>query len=289
MKERIKKPHVVNGTGEKMEPIISVEHLLKEFKTSKKYPGLKGTIQSLFTNEKIIKRAVDDISFSINEGEIVGYIGGNGAGKSTTIKMLAGILVPTSGKCFVKGIEPYKNRQKNAQNIGVVFGQRTQLWWDLPLIESFTVLKGIYQVSNDDYEKRMEFINDVLEIEEFENNPVRTLSLGQRMRADVAAAFIHNPKVLYLDEPTIGLDVVVKDKMRKAIRELNRNFKTTIILTTHDMVDIEELCNHIIIIDNGKIIFNDMLQVLQKQGELTQVVKKIFMGGELKRDENRRN
>ncbi len=267
-----------------METMIRAEHLTKEFKTNKKYPGLKGTIKSLFSREKIIKRAVDDISFSIGEGEIVGYIGSNGAGKSTTIKMLTGILVPTGGKCYVQGIEPYKNRQKNAQNIGVVFGQRTQLWWDLPLIESFTVLKGIYQVSDEDYKKRMEFVNDILEVREFENSPVRTLSLGQRMRADVAAALIHNPKVLYLDEPTIGLDVVVKDKMRQAIRELNRNFHTTIILTTHDMIDIEELCNRIIIIDNGRIIFDDMLQVLQEQGELTEIVKKIFSGGQLNHD-----
>lgn len=263
-----------------MAPIITAQHLVKDFKTNKKYPGLRGTIKSLFSNEKIIKRAVDDVSFTIQEGEIVGYIGSNGAGKSTTIKMLTGILVPTEGTCCVNGLEPYTNRQENARNIGVVFGQRTQLWWDLPLVESFTVLKGIYQVSDYDYRQRMEFVNDILGIQDFENSAVRTLSLGQRMRADVAAALIHNPKVLYLDEPTIGLDVVVKDKMRDAIRELNRNFHTTIILTTHDMIDIEELCNHIIIIDSGKIIFDDMLQVLQAQGELTEVVKKIFMEGE---------
>ena len=145
-----------------MAPIILAEHLSKEFKMNKKEPGLKGTIKSLFSNEKIMKKAVEDISFEINEGEIVGYIGKNGAGKSTTIKMLTGILVPTSGKCYVNGIEPYKNRQNNARDIGVVFGQRTQLWWDLPLIESFTVLKGIYQVSDTDYKTRMEFINDIL-------------------------------------------------------------------------------------------------------------------------------
>ena len=272
-----------------MSTIITAEHLVKEFKTNKKYPGLRGTVKSLFTNEKIIKRAVDDVSFSIQEGEIVGYIGSNGAGKSTTIKMLTGILVPTEGTCHVRGIEPYKNRMENAKNIGVVFGQRTQLWWDLPVIESFTVLKGIYQVSDHDYKQRMEFVNDILGIKDFENKTVRTLSLGQRMRADVASALIHNPKVLYLDEPTIGLDVVVKDKMREAIRELNRNFNTTIILTTHDMIDIEELCNHIIIIDDGKIIFDDMLQVLLKQGDLTDIVKKIFIKGEMNSDENKSN
>lgn len=272
-----------------MPPIILAEHLTKEFKIDKKEPGLKGTIKSLFSGEKIIKKAVQDISFQVDEGEIVGYIGKNGAGKSTTIKMLTGILVPTSGKCYVDGIEPYKNRQKNAQNIGVVFGQRTQLWWDLPLTESFTVLKGVYQVSDADYKNRMEFINDILDIKEFENNPVRTLSLGQRMRADIAAAIIHNPRVLYLDEPTIGLDVVVKDKMREAIKELNRNFRTTIILTTHDMVDIEKLCRHIIIIDDGKVIYDDTLEALQKQGELTEIVKQIFIGGEIKTNELNKN
>ena len=147
------------------------------------------------------------------------------------------------------------------------------------------MLKGIYQVSDYDYKSRMEFINDILEVKEFENNPVRTLSLGQRMRADIAAAIIHNPRVLYLDEPTIGLDVVVKDKVREAIKELNRNFKTTIILTTHDMIDIEKLCKHIIIIDDGKIIYDDSLERLQKKGELTEIVKQIFIGGEGKRDE----
>lgn len=263
-----------------MEPIVIAEHLEKEFRTNKKYPGLKGTIKSLFSNEKVVKKAVDDVSFAIREGEIAGFIGSNGAGKSTTIKMLTGILVPTGGKCYVDGVEPYRNRQLNARNIGVVFGQRTQLWWDLPLTESFTVLKEIYQVSDADYKKRMEFFYDVLEIGDFENSPVRTLSLGQRMRADVAAALIHNPKVLYLDEPTIGLDVVVKDKMQKAIRELNRNFHTTVLLTTHDMGDIEELCSHIIIIDSGRIIYDDTLHRLQEKGELTEIVKKIFTKGE---------
>lgn len=270
-----------------MSTVITAMQLSKEFKVSRKEPGLRGTVKSLLFNEKIVKKAVENVSFQIENGEIVGFIGKNGAGKSTTIKMLTGILVPTSGTCYVNGIEPYRNRQKNAQDIGVVFGQRTQLWWDLPLVESFTVLKGIYQVSDFDYKNRMEFINDILGIREFESDPVRTLSLGQRMRADIAAAIIHNPKVLYLDEPTIGLDVVVKDKMRKAIRELNRNFGTTIILTTHDMTDIERLCRHIIIIDDGKIIFDDGLEILQEKGELTETVKQIFTGRKL--DENDEN
>lgn len=196
--------------------MIEVKHISKDFVTPKKYPGLKGAVKGLFSNEKIVKTAVDDISFSIDKGEIVGYIGSNGAGKSTTIKMMTGILRPTRGECLVAGIDPNKRRKENAQNIGVVFGQRTQLWWDLPLSESFTVLKEIYNVSDRDYAERMDFLNRVLDMQDFLEQPVRTLSLGQRMRADLGAALLHNPKVLYLDEPTIGLDLIVKDNIREA-------------------------------------------------------------------------
>lgn len=195
---------------------------------------------------------------------MVGYIGSNGAGKSTTIKMMSGILTPTSGTCVVNGLEPYKERKKNAQNIGVVFGQRTQLWWDLPLGETYTVLKEIYEVNSQDFEERMAFFNDVLNLQEFMHSTVRTLSLGQRMRADLAAALLHNPKVLYLDEPTIGLDVVVKDRIRQAIREINQKYNTTVILTTHDLNDIEELCQRIIIIDAGKKIYDATLEQLMR-------------------------
>lgn len=198
-----------------------------------------------------------------SKGEIVGYIGSNGAGKSTTIKMMTGILTPTNGTCQVNGIDPGKERKVNAQNIGVVFGQRTQLWWDLPLSESFTILKEIYSVSQQDYEERMEFLNGVLGLDEFIHSSVRTLSLGQRMRADLAAALLHNPQVLYLDEPTIGLDLVVKDNIRQAIKEINEKYDTTVILTTHDLGDIEELCNRIIIIDNGKLIYDGTLSELK--------------------------
>lgn len=244
--------------------MIKIENVSKEFVSPKKYPGLKGAIKGLFSTEKVIKKAVDDISFSIEKGEIVGYIGSNGAGKSTTIKMMTGILTPTKGTCMVNGLDPSKNRRKNAKNIGVVFGQRTQLWWDLPLSESFTVLKEIYDVSDEDYEQRMEFLNEVLELRDFFDKPVRTLSLGQRMRADLGAALLHNPKVLFLDEPTIGLDLVVKDNMRKAIKEINEKYQTTVILTTHDIEDIEELCSRIIIIDEGKKIYDGSLQQLKE-------------------------
>lgn len=243
--------------------MIEVKHIGKDFVSPKKYPGLKGAIKGLFSNEKIVKKAVEDISFTIDDGEIVGYIGSNGAGKSTTIKMMTGILAPTKGECLINGIDPSRNRKANAQNIGVVFGQRTQLWWDLPLSESFTILKEIYNVTDDEYKKQMEFLNKVLDLSEFFDRPVRTLSLGQRMRADLGAALLHNPKVLYLDEPTIGLDLVVKDNIRAAIKEINEKYQTTVILTTHDIGDIEELCSRIIIIDNGRKIYDGSLEVLK--------------------------
>lgn len=258
--------------------MIELKNVSKEFVSPKKYPGLKGAIKGLFSNEKVKKVAVDDISFTIGDGEIVGYIGSNGAGKSTTIKMMTGILNPTTGTCLVNGIDPSKNRKENAQNIGVVFGQRTQLWWDLPLSESFTILKEIYDVSDEAYEGQMSFLNRVLELEEFFDRPVRTLSLGQRMRADLGAALLHNPKVLYLDEPTIGLDIVVKDNIRHAIKEINEKYGTTVILTTHDIGDIEELCSRIIIIDEGKKIYDGTLAELKdsygKRRRVTMEVRK---------------
>lgn len=245
--------------------MIKVENITKEFKSNKKYPGFRGAIKSFFSTEYIIKRAVDDISFSIADGEIVGYIGANGAGKSTTIKMMTGILTPTSGKITVDGLVPYEKRKENAKRIGVVFGQKTQLWWDLPLSETFTLLKEIYEVSDKDFNERMAFLNSTLSLEDFMLTPVRSLSLGQRMRADIAAALIHNPKVVYLDEPTIGLDVMVKEKVRNAIREINKKYGTTIILTTHDLNDIEELCSRIIIIDDGKKIYDGSLEEIKSR------------------------
>ena len=249
----------------KGEFMIRVENLSKEFKSNKKYPGFKGAIKSFFSTEYITKKAVDDISFEINDGEIVGYIGANGAGKSTTIKMMTGILTPTSGRVYVNNLVPYENREENAKNIGVVFGQKTQLGWDLPISETFSLLKDIYDVSDADFEERMRFLKEVLGLEEFFLSPVRTLSLGQRMRADLAAALIHNPQVIYLDEPTIGLDVVVKENVRKAIKEINLKYGTTIILTTHDLDDIEELCNRIIIIDKGKKIYDGEIKGVKEE------------------------
>jgi len=244
--------------------MIEAKNLSKTFIKYEKGVGLKGMLKTFFKAKKVEKKAVDNISFRIDKGEIVGYIGANGAGKSTTIKMLAGILTPSSGEVIVDGNNPKKDRIKNAYNIGVVFGQRTQLWWDLPLIETYGILKEIYNVSDQDYKERMAFFNEVLDIDSFIKSPVRTLSLGQRMRADIAASLLHNPKVLFLDEPTVGLDVVAKQKMRDAIKLMNQKFQTTVILTTHDLDDIEELCKRIMIIDEGTIIYDGSIDKIKK-------------------------
>ena len=239
-----------------MENMIYVENLRKEFKKIIKEPGLKGSVKALFKPKKEIITAVDDISFTVPKGEILGFLGPNGAGKSTVIKMLTGILMPTSGMCRINGQNPQKNRKNYVREIGVVFGQRTQLWWDLALRETYAVLKEIYQVPDEQYKKRMAFLNEVLELDSFITSPVRTLSLGQRMRADIAASLLHSPKVLFLDEPTIGLDVVVKENIRNAIRKINAEEGTTVILTTHDLADIEFLCERIVMIDKGKKVFD---------------------------------
>lgn len=239
--------------------MIEVYDIVKDFKKTIKKPGLSGSIVSLFRPEVEIVRAVDAVSFEVAEGEILGFIGPNGAGKSTVIKMLTGILTPNSGSCRINGFIPQKDRKKYVREIGVVFGQRTQLWWDLPLTETYTVLKEIYNISDKQYKAQMEFLTEVLDLNAFISSPVRTLSLGQRMRADIAASMLHSPKVLFLDEPTIGLDIVVKDNIRKAIQEINRNEKTTIILTTHDLNDIELLCKRIVLIDKGKLVYDGEL------------------------------
>ena len=239
--------------------IISVKNLSKTFKKPIREEGLIGMIKSFLSRKYEEVRAVDDISFDIEEGEIVGYIGANGAGKSTTIKMMCGILHPTGGSVTVDGMDFDGHRQDINREMGVVFGQKTQLWWDIPLIETFKILKSIYEVSDEDYKERFNYLCDLLDMRPFLTQAVRSLSLGQRMRADFAAALIHSPKIVYLDEPTIGLDVLVKDKIRGAIKELNKKYNITVILTTHDMKDIEELCNRIIIIDKGKILYDGRL------------------------------
>lgn len=245
--------------------MIHVSNLRKEFKKVNKEPGLKGSFKALFNPKHEIITAVDDISFDVPKGEILGFIGPNGAGKSTVIKMLTGILTPTSGECVINGQNPTVDRKRYVKEIGVVFGQRTQLWWDLPLRETYGVLKEIYEVEESEYKKRMAFLNEVLDLEEFITSPVRTLSLGQRMRADIAASLLHNPKVLFLDEPTIGLDVVVKDNIRRAIEKINAEEKTTVILTTHDLADIELLSKRIVMIDKGRNVFDGRIADLKSR------------------------
>jgi ABC-2 type transport system ATP-binding protein len=244
---------------------IDVHQLRKQFKVQKNREGLKGALQDLFKREHTELIAVKDISFQIPQGEICGYIGENGAGKSTTIKMLTGILVPTSGKLVVNGYIPYKEREKFVQGIGVVFGQRSQLWWDIAVIESFQLLRKVYRVSVVDYRRRLDELVETLELQELLNRPVRKLSLGQRMRCELVAALLHNPSILFLDEPTIGLDIVVKMEIREFLKRLNREQGTTILLTTHDLPDIEALCSRVIMLDDGRIIYDGGLEELKSR------------------------
>lgn len=246
-----------------MQNIITVENLHKQFSVDESGRGFVGSIKALFSRKKRLIDAVDGISFGVKPGEFVGYVGENGAGKSTTIKILTGILVPSSGTVTVNGIVPYENRKANAMKIGVVFGQRTQLWWDLPVRESFEMLRVIYRVPSQDLKEMLKKISDVLDLGPLLNMPVRKLSLGQRMRCDLAASLLHRPPVLFLDEPTIGLDVLAKENIRGFLKVLNREEGTTIILTTHDMNDIEQLCKRMIILDRGRIIFDDDTEALK--------------------------
>lgn len=244
--------------------IIKVQNLCKEFQRPIRKEGLLGSFKSLISRNYETKKAVSNITFEIAQGEIVGYLGPNGAGKSTTIKMLAGILVPTLGEIEVNGLVPYKNRKNHASKIGVVFGQRTQLWWDIPVVESLNLMRYMYNLTEKEYRERMNNFVDYLGLNDFLNTPVRQLSLGQRMRADLCAALIHNPPILFLDEPTIGLDVVVKENIRKFIKMINEVYHTTVILTTHDMSDIEKLCSRVIVIDQGKMMYDGQLDHLRK-------------------------
>lgn len=234
--------------------MIEVKNLCKEYHVVKKEEGIKGALKGLVKRESQKIPAVNNINFNIKEGEIVGFIGPNGAGKSTTIKMMAGILTPTSGEVLIDGMDITKNRKEVVQNIGVVFGQRTQLNWDLRLGETFELLRHIYQIEKDQYDKTLDTMDDILGIKELLDKPVRQMSLGQRVKGDLVAAMIHSPKVLFLDEPTIGLDVNSKYALRKFIKEINERRGTTIILTTHDLGDIQELCDRIIIINRGQIM-----------------------------------
>lgn len=246
-------------------PVINVKDLTKVFKIPKKEPGLGGAVKGLFYPHYAKKTAVDGINFQLEAGEIVGYIGVNGAGKSTTIKMLTGVLMPTSGSIDVLGRDPHRQRVENARDIGVVFGQRTQLWWDLALIESLNLIAKIYDVHPVKYRLMLNKFTETLELGELLKTPIRNMSLGQKMRSELAAALIHEPRVVYLDEPTIGLDLLVKERIRDFIKAECIAKGMTVILTTHDLGDIEELCRRVIIIDNGRIIYDGPIETIKQR------------------------
>jgi ABC-2 type transport system ATP-binding protein len=262
------------------EPLISVRDLSKHFRTFERREGILGGLANLFHREYRTVKAVDRISFAIDRGEMVGYIGPNGAGKSTSIKMLTGILVPTSGEILSNGFVPWRQRAAYVKTIGVVFGQRTQLWWDIAVIESFKLLRRIYDVSRRDFDERMDLFDQVLDLNDYLHTPVRKLSLGQRMRCDLAAALLHNPPLLFLDEPTIGLDVVAKDHIRQFLRAINQRYRTTILLTTHDLDDIEQLCRRIMIIDHGRLLYDGPLASLKERLLRTKQIKFILRDGD---------
>lgn len=236
---------------------IAVNNLYKIYKISQRQEGFTGMVKYLFYPQYKEKEAVKGISFSIQQGECVAFLGANGAGKSTTIKMLTGIMKPTDGKIFIMGNEPCRERIRNARNIGVVFGQKTQLWWDISVKDSFELLHSIYEIPDNVYEENLNLFKKILELEEFIDQPARKLSLGQRVRADIAAALLHDPPVLFLDEPTIGLDVAVKQKVYQFLQYINKEKKTTILLTSHDLKDMEWLCRRLIILEKGEILFDD--------------------------------
>lgn len=242
---------------------IEVKHITKTFKVAKKKSGLKASFKSFFKRDYKMVEAVKDISFSIAKGEIIGYIGPNGAGKSTTIKILSGILTPDKGQCTVGKIVPWKNRKEYVKKIGVVFGQRSQLWWDIPAEDTFDLLKDIYDIPEERYQKVKEDLVEKLNLKDIINVPVRQLSLGQRMRCEIAASLLHEPEILFLDEPTIGLDAISKQQVRDFIKRINKEKKTTIILTTHDMSDIDALAKRIILIGKGQVLYDGSLQKLK--------------------------
>jgi len=245
--------------------LIEVKDLVKEYQLNVRNKGLLGSIKSLLIPEYETKRAVDNINFTIEKGQTVGFIGPNGAGKSSTVKMLAGILVPTAGSITIGGLNPYKDRKMNASRMGVVFGQRTQLWWDLPVSDTYDLLRHIYKVPEKEFKANLDMFSEMLGLHEFIKQPVRQLSLGQKMRADIAAALLHDPEIIFFDEPTIGLDVIAKEKIREFIRFINREKGTTMLFTTHDMVDIEKTCERMIIIDHGTTVYDGTVDEIKRK------------------------
>lgn len=243
---------------------IHVRHLRKQYRTSRRPHDVLGGLRALLGRDSIVVCALDDVSFDIEEGECVGYIGQNGAGKSTTIKLLTGILVPDGGEIEVAGLVPWRQRERNALNIGAVFGQRTQLWWDLPLIDSFELIGQMYRIPRARYRRNLDHFVDLLDMAAFIETPVRQLSLGQRMRGDLVAAMLYEPRILYLDEPTIGLDVLARERIRLFLEEINRTGRTTIVLTTHDLRDVERLCRRVLLIDHGRLLYDGAVDELKK-------------------------
>ena len=259
------------------EPVIEVKDLTKTFQVFSRREGVFGSVLDLFNRNYRALTAVDNISFSVQPGELIGYIGPNGAGKSTSIKMLTGILRPTSGKVQVLGHQPFLERREYTKKIGAVFGQRTQLWWDIAVIESFKLLKKIYKVSDEDFKQRLDELSDILALHDLLNTPARKLSLGQRIRCDLCASLLHAPRVIFLDEPTIGLDAVAKDSVRAFLKRINKEFNTTIILTTHDLREIEELCERIIVIDKGRLVYDGDLESIKSLSGLEREVQIDFV------------
>ena len=257
---------------------IEVNDLCKEYRVAKTGKGIGGAIKSLFHREYTVKEAVRHVNFSVEKGENVGYIGPNGAGKSTTLKMLSGILIPTSGTVQVGGIVPYERRRENAKRIGVVFGQRSQLYWDLPVSDTFDLYESLYDIPHETFRKNCELFTELLDMGSFLDQPVRQLSLGQKMKANIAVALLHDPAVLYLDEPTIGLDVVSKKVLRQAIKAINQEKGTTVMLTTHDMDDIEAICKRLIMINEGVKLFDGTLESFRNQYECEIVIRLEFEG-----------
>ena len=258
--------------------MIQVEHLNKTFHVARRSGGMKEAAKALFRREYETIHALSDISFTIGDGEMVGYIGPNGAGKSSTIKVLSGILTPDSGSCIINGRTPWKERQEHVREIGVVFGQRSQLWWDVPVIDSFELIRDIYRIPDNIYRQNLEMLTGMLQLETILRTPARQLSLGQRMRCEIAASLLHDPKVLFLDEPTIGLDAVSKIVVRDFIRQINQEKKTTVILTTHDMQDIEALTQRIILIGKGRVLLDGSLAQLKARDSQHKTLTILFKG-----------
>ncbi|MBQ7337264.1 MAG: ATP-binding cassette domain-containing protein [Clostridia bacterium] len=261
--------------------MIELKNVNKTFRVAKRQAGMSQALRALFHKEYTEIHALQNVSFTINDGEMVGYIGPNGAGKSSTIKIMSGILTPDSGECIINGRTPWRERTAHVKEIGVVFGQRSQLWWDVPVIDSFELIKDIYKVESSQYQKTLSQLTELLSLDEIVKTPARQLSLGQRMRCEIAASLLHNPKILFLDEPTIGLDAVSKIAVRDFIKTINREYKTTVILTTHDMQDIEALTERILLIGKGRILLDGALSELKMRNSTHKTLTVVYMGEKL--------